>query len=234
MISVLKKEGKIYRFEPLIPSKKGVSMARNHFSRFTFITAVILVSLLLLGSSKVTAHCDTSDGPVIKIAKQALEKGDVTPVLKWVKKEDEEQIKAAFKKTMAVRAKGPEAKDLADNYFFETLVRIHRAGEGASFTGLKDEPVEPIVAMSDKAIETGNVDSLANKIAAHVKEGIKERFTKAVEAKKNSDKSVAAGREFVEAYVKYVHYIEGIHEAAMSKGEHHDEGAEGGKGGHEK
>lgn len=194
---------------------------------FLFACAVFLMP------SVVLAHCDTYSGPVIAAAKQALEKGDVTPVLKWVKKEDEEQIKAAFKKTMAVRSKGPEAKELADNYFFETLVRIHRAGEGASYTGLKNEPVEPIVAMSDKALETGNVDSLTNKVAAHVKEGIKERFAKVLAAKKNADKSVEAGREYVEAYVNYVHYVEGIHAAAMSKGEHHAEGNEGAKTGHE-
>jgi hypothetical protein len=182
--------------------------------------------------SIVSAHCDTYSGPVIAAAKQALEKGNVTSLLRWVKKKDEEQIKAAFNKTMAVRSKGPEAKELADNYFFETLVRIHRAGEGASYTGLKNEPVEPIVAMSDKALETGTVDSLASKVAAHVKEGIKERFAKAFEAGKNADKSVETGREYVEAYVNYVHYVEGIHTAAMSKGEHHDEGAENGKSKH--
>jgi hypothetical protein len=194
---------------------------------FLFLIAVLLMPSVVLG------HCDTYSGPVITAAKQALEKGDVTSVLKWVKKEDEEKIKAAFKKTMAVRSKGPEAKELADNYFFETLVRIHRAGEGAPYTGLKNEPVEPIVAMSDKALETGNVDSLTNKVAAHVKEGIKERFAKALAAKKNADKSVDAGREYVEAYINYVHYVEGIHAAAMSKGEHHSESGEGVKTGHE-
>ena len=198
-----------------------------------YALSFLFASAIFLMPSVVSAHCDTYSGPVITAAKQALEKGDVTPVLRWVKKEDEEQIKAAFKKTMAVRSKGPEAKELADNYFFETLVRIHRAGEGASYTGLKNEPVEPIVAMSDKALETGNVDSLTNKVAAHVKEGIKERFAKALAARKNADKSVDAGREYVEAYINYVHYVEGIHAAAMSKGEHHSEGGEGAKTGHE-
>jgi hypothetical protein len=183
--------------------------------------SALFVSIAFLFPSMVFAHCDTYSGPVILAANQALEKGDVTPVLKWVKKEDEEQIKAAFKKTMAVRSKGPEAKELADNYFFETLVRVHRAGEGAPYTGLKNEPVEPIVAMSDKSLETGKVDSLINKITGHIKEGIKQHFTKALEAKKNADKSVEAGREYVEAYITFVHYVEGIHEAAMSKGEHH-------------
>jgi hypothetical protein len=144
---------------------------------------------------------------------------------KDLKKEDEERITAAFKKTIAVRIKGPEAKELADNYFFETLVRIHRAGEGASYAGLKNEPAEPIIMMSEKALETGMVDSVANKVAAHVKKGIKERFEKALKAKKTADKSIKAGREYVEAYINYIHYVEGIHTAVMSKGEHHDEGA---------
>jgi hypothetical protein len=208
----------------------------SRISRISALSAFsfLFVSAFFLMPSVALAHCDTYSGPVIAAAKQALEKGDVTPVLKWVKKEDEEQIKAAFKKTVAVRSKGPEAKELADNYFFETLVRIHRAGEGEPYTGLKNEPPEPIVALSDKALETGNVDSLTDKVAAHIKKGIKERFAKALEAKKNADKSVDAGREYVEAYVNYVHYVEGIHAAAMSKGEHHAEGNEGEKTGHEK
>lgn len=189
------------------------------------VTVLLFAGWLALFPVRIAAHCDSYDGPVIKTAKQALEKGDVTPLLKWVKKEDEEQIKTAFKKTAAVRAKGPEAKELADRYFFETLVRIHRAGEGAPYTGLKDEPAEPIVALSDQALETGNADLTADKLAAHVKEGIRERFTKALETRKASDKSIAAGRAFVEAYVTYVHYVEGIHAAAVSKGGHHDEGA---------
>jgi len=198
-------------------------MARVSFS----LAACFFVSVCLLTPATVSAHCDTYNGPVITAAKKALETGDVTPVLRWVKKEDEAKIIEAFKKTIAVRLKGPEAKDLADTYFFETLVRIHRAGEGAPYTGLKNEPVEPIVALSDKALETGNVDSLANKITAHIKEGIKDRFAKAIQAKKSADKSVQAGREYVEAYIGFVHYVEGVHTAAMAKGGHH-EGEESG------
>lgn len=94
------------------------------------------------------------DGPVILAARAALEQKDITPVLKWVQKDDEGQIKAAFTRTLAVRAKGPEARDLADQFFFETLVRIHRAGEGAPYTGLKPAgtPVEPAIEAADKAI----------------------------------------------------------------------------------
>jgi hypothetical protein len=90
----------------------------------------------------------------MQTARIALEKGDVTPLLKWVQPDDENEIRVAFQKTLAVRAKGAEAKDLADMYFFETLVRIHRAGEGAPYTGLKPgEAVDPAVALADKALE---------------------------------------------------------------------------------
>lgn len=83
-----------------------------------------------------------------------MEKGDITPLLKWVRPEDEQKIKAAFDKTLAVRVKGPEAKELADVYFFETLVRIHRAGEGAPYTGLKPgAAIDPAVALADKSLE---------------------------------------------------------------------------------
>ena len=166
------------------------------------------------------AHCDTLDGPVVTTARAALEKGDVTPVLKWVQKDDEAAIREAFQKTLAVRAKGPEAKALADMYFFETLVRIHRAGEGAPYTGLK--PTEPGVAVAgaDKALETGSVDGLVKMMTEDVAEGVRMRFARALELEKHADEGVEKGREFVESYVDFVHYVEGLHEAATTSGGH--------------
>lgn len=169
------------------------------------------------------AHCDTLDGPVVTDAKKALEKGDVTPVLKWVKKENEENITASFKKTLAVRKQGKEAKELANMYFFETLVRIHRAGEGAPYTGLKpSEAVEPSVAEADKALETGSADNLIKHVTDAVAKGIRERFNRTKDAKKSADKSVESGREFVAAYVDFTHYVEKIYmDAAGPAHQHH-------------
>lgn len=184
------------------------------------------------------AHCDTTQGPIIPEAKAALEKGDVTPVLKWVKKDSEAEIKSAFEKAVAVRSKGEEAKELADQYFLETLIRIHRAGEGAPYTGLKDEPVPPIVAMSDAAVAEGSVDKMAEKIANHAASAIKEKFAKVAAAKSKMEKegTVDAGREYVEAYVVYTHYVEGLHDSIMSSGAHEGhavaEEGETGDGGH--
>ncbi|HCV43781.1 MAG TPA: peptidoglycan-binding protein, partial [Bacteroidetes bacterium] len=68
------------------------------------------------------------NGPVIIDAQKALETGNVTHILKWVKKEQESEVVALFKKTISVRTKGADIREIADKYFFETVVRLHRAG----------------------------------------------------------------------------------------------------------
>jgi hypothetical protein len=196
-------------------------------TRETMMGILALVLVAFFGAN-VFAHCDTTGGPIIPEAMTALEKGEMTPILKWIKKENEEEIKTAFTKAIAVRSMGPEAKELADRYFIETLVRLHRAGEGAPFTGIKDEPVEPIVAMADKALADGSADEMIGRINEHLAKAIREKFKKALQAGKNKDKSVEAGREFVEAYVTYMHYVEGIHTAIMSAASHqHQADAQG-------
>ena len=181
-----------------------------------------LITLIILSLSNLAfAHCDTLEGPVVSIARTALEKGDVTPVLKWVKKEEEKEIRELFKKTLVVRKQSKEAQELADMYFFETLVRIHRAGEDAPYTGLKTEAVEPIIAESDKALESGKGDNLVKMVADTVAKGIRERFEHAKETKKHADESVEKGREFVEAYVEFTHYVEKLYMDAAAKGMHH-------------
>jgi UDP-2,3-diacylglucosamine pyrophosphatase LpxH len=196
------------------------------------MTITLAVGFALLAST-ARAHCDTMNGPVVTEAKAALEKGDVTTILKWIKKDNEAEIKAVFAKTVAVRAKGPEAKELADQYFMETLVRLHRAGEDAPYTGIKDEPVEPIVAMADKALADGSADEMIKKMTGHMAAAIKDKFIKALEAKKHKEKNIATGREFVEAYVIYMHYVEGLHAAIMLSGGHHHKEAAEGEAGHQ-
>ncbi len=186
-----------------------------------FLSLFSAAIVIFFGQGKAFAHCDTLDGPVIEDARTALEKEDVTPVLKWVKKDVESEIRAAFDKALAERKSN---KDVADMKFFETLVRVHRAGEGASFTGLKPSgSVEPIIAGADKALETGSVDDLTQEMSKYLTSGVKERFERAFELKKHKDESVEAGREYVEAYVEYVHYVEGLHDMIGGQGGHHHE-----------
>ena len=188
--------------------------------------AMLLLTASMIFPGKSFAHCDTLDGPVVATARVALEQGDVTPLLKWVSPNNEKEIKDAFNKTLAVRKQGEEAKDLADMYFFETLVRIHRSGEGAPYTGLKPgEAIDPAVALADKALENGNVDKLVNILTSAMANGIRERFAIAYENQKHADNSIEAGREFVESYVIFTHYVEGLH-GLIKGGAHHGEGGD--------
>jgi hypothetical protein len=187
------------------------------------ITTLLALGLMTASAVDALAHCDTLDGPVVSTAQAALDKGDVTPILKWVKKENEGEIREAFVKTLAVRAKGREAKELADRYFFETLVRIHRAGEGAPFTGLKPagQDFGPAISGADRAIETGSAADLEKLITGDVAQGIRTRFNKVIETKKHAGESVEAGRAYVAAYVDYVHFAERIHQAVEKGSAHH-------------
>lgn len=167
---------------------------------------------MCLAGGTAWAHCDTMDGPVVKAARQALEKGDVTPVLKWVRSEDEAEVRAAFAKTVKVRTLGGEAKELAERYFFETVVRLHRAGEGEPYTGLKPAGtgVEPAIQEADKALQTGRPEQLLSLVSEAVNREVRKRFAAVLEKQKRAEESVAAGREYVAAYVEFIHYVEGL------------------------
>ncbi len=189
----------------------------------------LLLGGLFLWPQAARAHCDTLNGPVVAAAKEALAKGDITPVLMWIKPESEAEVREVFMKALTVRSKGSEAQDLADTYFFETLVRIHRAGEGAPYTGLKSDEVEPPVAAADKALEAGTVEGLVKMVTEKVAHGIRDRFNDTLAKKKQAGESVEAGREFVEAYVPFTHYVEGIYVAAEAAQGHEAHGSDHGK-----
>ena len=199
----------------------------------TLILACSFLALITLIPIHVRAHCDTLDGPVVATAKAALEKGDITPVLKWVKRNDEREVKEVFQKVLVVRKASPEAREIADRYFFETLVRIHRAGESAPYTGLQAGPAEPIILEADKSLDTGSIEVITKHVTASVADGIKKRFSNTLERKKHADESVTAGREFVEAYVDFTHYLERLYNDAVAQAAAHGKPDENKtKGGH--
>ncbi len=188
--------------------------------------------LLLLAA---VGHCDTLDGPLVSVARKSLDDGNVNHVLPWVPSADEAEIRHAFEHAQAVRTLGPEAKSLADRHFLETLVRIHRAGEGAPFTGLKPAGLDhgPAVSGADRALEAKSfekAENLAALIADKVRHGLMTRFRKAVDAKDFDVDDVKAGREYVDAYVPYVHYAESVWKAASQDpdADHHEANASSG------
>ncbi len=197
--------------------------------------AWLLAGLALLAPSRALAHCDTVDGPVVRDARAALDAGDVTPVLKWVGGAQEAEVREAFRHALAVRALGVDARSLADRFFFETLVRVHREGEGAPYTGLKPAgtPVDPAVASADRALDTGDVESLVRTLSAAAEQGLRTRFARAAEARRHASDSVEQGRADVAAYVDLTHYAERLLQSAgglpphdAAKGDTHADNAE--------
>ena len=146
--------------------------------------------------------------------------------------ENEPEIRKAFELAAAVRAKGEKERELADTYFFETLVRLHRAGEGAPYTGLKPagQDLGPAVPAADKALETGNPSELLRLINGKIHEGIHKHYMEARERKAHAGESVKAGRAYVQAYVPYVHFVERLYKDATTAVTHGE--GEGGHGAH--
>jgi hypothetical protein len=187
-------------------------------SKTGIVVFASLAALTITAPQLASAHCDTLDGPVIQDARKALQAKEITPVLKWVKAKDEKAVKAAFTKALAAREGKAEA---AQGQFFATLVKIHRAGEGAPFIGLKPAgAVEPAVAAADKALASGSAEELLKLVVDDVTAGIRKRYERAAETYKHKDESIAQGREFVEAYVEYTHYLERLHQDATGTAAH--------------
>ena len=159
------------------------------------------VGLTLITPTRVLAHCDGLDGPVVKAAQRALDTGNPAFALMWVQAKDEPEIRTAFERTLTVRALSPQAKELADRFFFETLVRVHRAGEGAPFTGLKPagRDLGPAIPAADKAIEQGSVESVAKLLTTAIQERLREHFNEVVHTRAFQAGDVAAGRAYVKA-----------------------------------
>jgi hypothetical protein len=175
----------------------------------------------LFGYDRVFAHCDGMDGPVVMAAKKALETGEINLILIWVQKKDEAEMKKAFEKTLAVRKLSPEAKELAEMYFFETLVRVHRAGEGEPYTGIKPagRDLGPAIPAGDKAVADGKLEPLYRLLTEKMHDGLHRKFESLMKRKNFKKEDVQAGREYVEAYVLFIHYVETLYETT-AKGAH--------------
>jgi len=178
------------------------------------MAAVVFFSVLFV-PVKAKAHCDTMDGPTAVDGKRALETCNINYALKWILPEHEEELKEIFALSYKVRLLGPDAKELADRYFLENLVRIHRAGEGASFEGVKPSgtPIDEKVAAADKCIEVGNLSPLEGLLSQEEIHELEGKFEKALSLKAFDVDDVEAGRAYIEAYVDFFKTVEGEHHA---------------------
>ena len=173
------------------------------------ISLAALFALFVAFPSDALAHCDTTRGPVVLEAREALEAGNVTPLFKWVTADDEAELGAAFDRTLNLRNNADaEVREMADMYFLETFVRLHRMSEGVGYTGITDDPVAPAIAAADLSLETGSTDALTDLLVEQLRQVIQERFDDAVASKAHADHNVEAGRTYVHNYVLYTHLIE--------------------------
>lgn len=183
--------------------------------RSRFLLAAAAFAAAISFSTPASAHCDGLDGPVVSAARKALNSGDPNPVLIWVQPKDEAEVRHAFVEAVAVRKLSPQAREMADRYFFETLVRVHRAGEGAPYTGLKPagRDLGPAIPLADKAVATGSEAELANFVSKEAERGVRAKFAALQRKRSFRTDDLAAGREYVASYVTFIHYVEGLHQA---------------------
>lgn len=188
-----------------------------------WVASFAAVALTAMFATPVFAHCDGLDGPVVMAAQEALDKGDVNLVLVWVKRQDEPEVRKAFERTATVRKLSPPARELADTYFFETLVRIHRVGEGASYTGLKPagRDLGPAIPAADTALRSGDAAPLINLLVDDMRHGLIESYQQAIAARNYQSGDIDAGRAYVEKYVAFIHYVERVYEASIHPAEGH-------------
>jgi len=178
-------------------------------------------------------HCDTLDGPVVKAAQKALEKGNVNYILPWVPKKAEGELKKAFEKTLRARKLGKDAMELADYWFYETAVRLHREGEGAPYTGLKPAGLDwgPVVPKAERAIKKGDPKAVVDFMNRTVEKELQRRFKHAMAKKDYDVNDMPAAREYVQAELGFVLYSHGLYTSITGAGEHGE--GEASKGGHE-
>lgn len=156
-------------------------------------------------------HCDSLDGPVVTAAKAALADENLELILPFVPESAEEEVRVAFERTRAAQAEGGDfAHEVADLYFFDTVVRLHRAGEGTPFTGLKPAGLDvgPVIPLAEQAIEKRSIHDLHAFLSAELQRQLQSRLDR-IGALSNAV-TTAERREHVEAILGlqvYSHHL---------------------------
>ena len=200
-------------------------MAKLRAIGISFLTAGLLV-----GAQVAYSHCDSVDGPVAKAVEKALTSGNVYPVLAYAPATAEAELRASFDQARRVRTMGSEARPLADRSFLETAMRLHRAGEGAPFTGVKPAGIDygPAIPAAERAVETGDLRTLRAVLVAEIDHALQQRLAHVRESQKatrepQSASEVAAARERISAELGFVTFAENLRQAALGKfAEHAD------------
>jgi Family of unknown function (DUF6448) len=168
-------------------------------------------------------HCDSLDGPVVTAARQALDMGDVDVVLPYVPAEGEEDVRAVFDAVLPIRGLSHAAREVGDRLFFETVVRVHRAGEGAAYTGLKPAGLDvgPVIPLAERAIAAGSPEPVARYLSGVLNDELKRRLEEVNTLAATRDRSVADARSWVQAMLGFQvyshHLLQALHASAHQR-----------------
>ena len=167
-------------------------------------------------------HCDSVDGPVVTAARQALDEANVNLVLPFVPADAEAEVRSAFDRVLPLRDTSPQARETADLWFFETVVRLHRAGEGAPYTGLKPAglSVGPVIPLAELAIESGSSRQLADLLTNLLRDELKHRLDAVHELAAHRARSLDDERRYVQAMLGYEIYSHHLYEAMLATNHH--------------
>lgn len=165
-------------------------------------------------------HCDSLDGPVVRAAQRALEAANVGLVLAYVPQRAEQEVVETFNKVMAARRSSAAARDVADRYFFETVVRVHRAGEGAAFTGLKPAGLDvgPIIPIAEKAIDSDSATALEEALVTSVRQELADRFHHMQHLRDDAQSGLNGARAYVTAMLGLQVWAHGVYQATKATG----------------
>ena len=188
--------------------------AMKSIMKKSMLGIVAAVGIMVMSPLTASAHCDTMEGPTVADGFKAMDTNNINYVLKWVQPKYEKEITEKFNLSMKVKDLSPNAKVLAEQYFFSELVRVHRAGENAPFDGLipYGTPIDEKVTAADKSIEVGNLSPLEGLLEKEKMPELKERFERVMSLKNFDVNNVEAGREYIEAYVMFFKFAEGEEE----------------------
>ena len=182
-------------------------------SKASRLGLAVLAGVLILAPAEMNGHCDTMNGPVVVAAQKALDQGDVRLALIWVRAGDEAEVRSLFEKVLAVRTGGGLARSISDRLFLETVVRLHRAGEGVPYTGIRDsgEPLEPGIAEAEASINARSVNQLSDSLTEKLRWSLEESFRAIQSTQDYHQDDVESGRRYVEAYVRFIHKVEALY-----------------------
>lgn len=151
-------------------------------------------------------HCDTLDGPVVTAAREAVNADDVDLALPFVPADGEQEVIAAFELVRKARVHGPEAREVADLYFFDTVVRVHRRGEGAPHTGLKPAGLDtgPVIPMAEHAVDTGDPAELVAFLQTAVRHEAEQRLDHIRDLRLQASTGIPAARAYTSAMLGFL------------------------------